>query len=168
MGEYEIAGHFLAGENARFTAPVTAMDGYGELTAVEIHDDSTHEVLTGEPLERLKHLARNVAKRAEARPIASYAYVQKHLLGWLERTRFGATTASWCDELQAALAEDVQAFRVFVPCDGLEIARPFRLGNVEFRYFSRADIVRMTEPHDPSNVDHVRRRQRMLDGYLAT
>jgi hypothetical protein len=167
MGEYEIAGHFVVGENATLTGPVTALDGYGELTAVEIHSESLHEVLTGEPLERLKALATQVAQRAEVRFVACRSYVEKQLVKWVERTRLGQTSMSWCDEFETALGRDVCPLQVFVPCDGLQIARHFRLGNVEFRFFTRANIMTMTEPCDPTNADDVRYRQRMTDDYLG-
>lgn len=167
MGEYEIAVHFVVGENATPTGPLTRINGCGELTAVEIHSDSVHEVLTGEPLECLKVLATQVAQRAEVSSVAGRSYVEEQLVKWVERTRLGQTSLSWCDEFEAALGRDVCPLQVLVPCDGLQIARHFRLGNVEFRFFTHADIITMTEPCDPTKADDVRFRQRMTDDYLG-
>lgn len=167
MGEYKIVGHFVVGENATPTGPLTKINGYGELTAIEIHSESLHEVLTGESLERLKALATQVAQRMEVSSVACRSYVEEQLVKWVERTRLGQTSLSWCDEFEAALRRDVCLLQVLVPCDGLQIARHFRLGNVEFRFFTHADIITMTEPCDPTNADDVRFRQRMTDDYLG-
>lgn len=167
MGEHEIAGHFVVGENATPTGPLTKINGYGELTAVEIHSDSVHEVLIGEAIERLKDLATQVVQRVEVSSVACRSYVEEQLVNWVERTRLGQTGLPWCDEFETALRRHVCPLHVLVPCDGFEIARHFRLGNVEFRFFTHSDIITMTEPCDPTNADDVHFRQRMTDDYLG-
>lgn len=167
MGEHEIAAHLVEGKNATRTGPLTRTNGYGELTAVEIHSESLHEILTGEPLDRLKALAIQMAQRAEVRSVACPSYVEKQLVRWIERARLRQTTSSWCNEFEAALVRDVCPLQVLVPCDGIQIMRRFRLGNVEFRYFKRTDVVRMTEPCDPNQPDDVLYRQTMTKDYVG-
>jgi hypothetical protein len=167
MAQYQVAGEFVDGQNITRTGPVLQVDTLGELQGIEIHGEGVHELLTGEPVEKLREIATKIATRPELRSVCSVRYVERHLAGWVERARLAPEKVlPLTEDLLEALGRDVKPVTVLVPLDGLHIARAFQLGKVYLDYFTSADIDRMVGSNKDGDVA-ARYRERLTREYLG-
>jgi hypothetical protein len=72
MAQYRVAAGFTVGKNATLTGPVLQVDGFGDLQGIEIHGEGVHELLTGEPIARLREIAVKVATCLRAKGILDH------------------------------------------------------------------------------------------------
>lgn len=147
---------------------VSSVDWQGQLKAIEVHGEvsrqgqEVHEGLPAEDAERLVRVADAVARSRALGGKCGPAFVQEHLIDWINRRRLReGADGSWTTEFLAALKDAVHEQIILVPLDGIAIASPFKLGPVSFDYFTESVIDSMVPPEaaqeaSPENVDRFR------------
>jgi hypothetical protein len=167
MGQHRVAGHFVVGENATLVGPVMSFDGFNEFQGLEIHRQDIHATLSEEGITAFQKLVADVARRREFRDVCSTKYLTRHLAQWIETSTLHPDTPPWATVLLDSLAADVSERRILVPLDGFDLSRSFRLGHVEFSYFTDRDIERLAGPPLPDQNENLLYRERLTSQYLG-